>query len=95
LVLEAYTILVKLATEHESNELLDQLDLVRSKFDEGCRIFGPAVSAAELATADRGLIAERDSLAAALNKLLNEYQALVAANSKPGMAGVASDDRQR
>jgi hypothetical protein len=85
LVLEAYTILMKIVAAGETAELRDDLDRVRNKFDEGCRIFGAAVAAEELATANQNLIAERDSLAAALSKLTSDYQALVAIHASPSM----------
>ena len=49
LVREAYHILSNIVASGESKILLDQLDLVRSKFDEGCHTFGHAVAAEELA----------------------------------------------
>ncbi len=80
LVRDTYGILMKIATGGESEDLLEGLDCVRNRFDEGCRIFGSAVAAQELAAADRGLVAERDSLGAAHNKLVSEHDALAAAH---------------
>lgn len=66
---------------------------MRNKFDEGCRIFGAALAAQELATVDKNLIAERDNIAAAPGRLLSDYQALVAVNDKMTAADDASSDR--
>jgi hypothetical protein len=49
LVREAYNTLTNIATKGENKALLDHLDLIRNKFDEGCHTFGPAVLAEELA----------------------------------------------
>lgn len=49
LVRETYQILTAIVADGENRDLLDRLDLVRTKFDEGCEIFGPAVAAEELA----------------------------------------------
>ena len=75
LAVETYNALTKIATEGESQEILDQLDLIRTKFDEGCQIFGAAVTAGEMATVN-GLIAERDAHVGAHNKLVAEHHAL-------------------
>jgi hypothetical protein len=75
LAVETYNALSKIAVEGESPEILDQLDLIRTKFDEGCQIFGAAVTAEETAIAN-GLIAERDALAAAHNRLVSEHRAI-------------------
>jgi len=48
LVRETYNILTSIAANGESKSLLDRLDLVRTKFDEGCELFGAAVAAEEL-----------------------------------------------
>jgi hypothetical protein len=93
LILDTYTILLKIVAAGETDELLNDLDRVRNKFDEGCRIFGAALAAEELATADKNLIAERDSIAAAFGKLTSEYQALLASNGKITAADDASSDR--
>jgi hypothetical protein len=47
LVRETHNILASLADGGESQELLDQLDVIRVKFDEGCHMFGAAVAAEE------------------------------------------------
>lgn len=75
LVADTYRILCALA-EEENKETLALLDRVRAEFNEGCRIFGPAVRAEELARADTGLVAERNSLAAAHDRLVSRYDAL-------------------
>jgi len=49
LVRAAYDALSTIAAEGESKELLGELDLLRTKFDEGCDLFGAAVAAEELA----------------------------------------------
>ena len=75
LAVETYNALTKIAAEGESQKILDQLNLIRTKFDEDCRIFGAAVSAEEMANV-KGLIAERDALVAAHNSLVSEHYAL-------------------
>jgi hypothetical protein len=81
-VREAYEILVNVVVHGESKQLLDRLDCLRSKFDEGCQVFGAAVSAEELAAADSSVIAERDSLAAAHNSLSAKHDVLVSAHNR-------------
>ncbi|WP_245445558.1 sulfotransferase family protein [Mesorhizobium kowhaii] len=49
LVRETYEILTAIVADGENRDLLDRLDLVRTKFDEGCETFGAAVAAEELA----------------------------------------------
>ncbi|HXW23547.1 MAG TPA: sulfotransferase family protein [Xanthobacteraceae bacterium] len=93
---ETYRILRDIAADGESGELLDKLDLLRARFTEGCRIFGPAVAAEELASADSGLIAERHSLAAAHDNLTSRYDALVQARDKvTAERDVLARDRNR
>jgi hypothetical protein len=75
MAVETYKALTKIAADGESQEILDQLDLIRTKFDEGCQIFGAAVTIEETATV-KDLIAERDALAAAHNRLVSEHHAL-------------------
>lgn len=70
LVCETYDILTAIIANGESREWLDRLDMVRSKFDEGCRIFGPLVT--DLTTANETLRAECDALAAARDSLRAE-----------------------
>src|ERR1700728_183219 len=41
---ETYDLLIEIADDGESKELLQRLDVVRSTFDEGCQLFGPAVA---------------------------------------------------
>ncbi|PBB64782.1 sulfotransferase family protein [Mesorhizobium sp. WSM4312] len=48
-VRETYEILTAIVADGEKTDLLDRLDLVRMKFDEGCETFGAAVAAEELA----------------------------------------------
>jgi hypothetical protein len=77
LVRETYKILINIAVHGEGKEFLDQLDLVRAKFEEGCRIFAPPMGAVELAaTANDALIAERDSLAEDHKRLIAERDSL-------------------
>jgi hypothetical protein len=76
LVRTTYDILTAMAAYGENKELLDQLDLVRTKFDDGCDLFGTAAAAEELAVAR--LAAGRDGLASALNDLTAERNALEA-----------------
>ena len=75
LAIETYNALTKIAADGESQEILDRLDLIRGKFDEGCQIFG-AVVADEETTTVNGLIAERTTLVAARNMLVSERHAL-------------------
>lgn len=49
LVHATYDTLTAIAADGESTELLAQLDLLRTKFDEGCDLFGAAVAAEEFA----------------------------------------------
>ena len=60
LVGHAYHLLRTMAADGESPELVDQIDAIRAKFDEGCDIFGP-VSAAEESMIEqlRGEISQR------------------------------------
>jgi len=44
-VREAYSILTDIAASGETEQLLEQLDVVRTEFDEGCHVFGAAVEA--------------------------------------------------
>jgi len=60
-VREAYRILTTFAASGENKQLLDRMDLLRTKFDEACCLFGPALSAAE-AAADNSLTAKRDTV---------------------------------
>jgi hypothetical protein len=97
LVRETYYILTNIMAGGENKVLLDQLDLVRTKFDESCHIFGAAMTLLEqrsaeahlltverdaLAAVYNSLVAERDSLAAARNSLISERDALASAHSK-------------
>jgi hypothetical protein len=75
LAIETYNALTKIAADGESQEILDRLDLIRGKFDEGCQIFGAVVSDEETITVN-GLIAERTTLVAARNMLASERHAL-------------------
>ena len=62
LVRATYDILTAIAAHGEDKDLLDQLDLVRTKFDEGCEIFGAAVVTEELAVERlRGELSTRNS----------------------------------
>ena len=76
LVHDAFIALATIVAEGESEELLGRLDMMRSTFNEGCRIFGGAV-AAEEAAAFNSMVSERDTLAAAHNKLIWEHDELV------------------
>ena len=73
LAVETYNALIKIAAEGESQEILDQLDSIRNKFDEGCQIFGAVVTNEETTTFN-GLIAERSTLVAAHNRLVSEHR---------------------
>ncbi len=77
-VRETYDALMAIVANGETEELLDRLDAVRSKFDEGCQIFG---AAAEQELAAASLIAERDALAAARKTLIEERDGLAAAHN--------------
>ena len=76
LVRETYEILMRVADGEEGSEALTQLNRIRRQFNEGCQIFGPTIAAEELAAADKILVAERDSLLAAHNHLLEKHDAL-------------------
>ena len=49
LVRETYGILTKIVESGENGEMLDQLDRVRTTFNEGCQMFGAVVAAEEAA----------------------------------------------
>ena len=60
LVGQAYHLLRTMAADGESPELVDQIDAIRTKFDEGCDIFGPVSAAEELMIEQlRGEISQR------------------------------------
>jgi len=60
LVRATYGILTAIAADGETRDLLDQLDLMRTKFDEGCETFGSAMATEELLVEQmRGEIATR------------------------------------
>jgi len=80
MVRETHSILTKIVDGGESGPLLDRLDLIRTKFDEGCHIFAAAVAAEELAAADNSLIVERNTLAEAHDSLIAEYDTLAEAH---------------
>ena len=62
LVRATYDILTAIAAHGEDKDLLDQLDLVRTKFDEGCEIFGAAMATEELAVEQlRGELSTRSA----------------------------------
>ena len=73
MAVETYGALTKIAAEGESREILDQLDLIRTRFDDGCQIFGATVTDEETAN---GLLGERDALVAAHNMLVSQHRAL-------------------
>jgi hypothetical protein len=73
---ETYDILVDFAAAGESSEALHRLDIIRTKFDEACGMFGPLTPAEELAGAYDGLLAERDVLATAHNGLIVDHDKL-------------------
>jgi hypothetical protein len=81
-VLETYKIFMNIATNGESKQLLDRLDCLRSKFDEGCQVFGALVAAEELAAANSSVVAERNSLAAAHDSLVAKHDALILAYNR-------------
>ncbi|UVK46863.1 sulfotransferase family protein [Mesorhizobium sp. AR07] len=62
LVRETYEILTAIVDDGENKDLLDRLDLVRTKFNEGCETFGTAIITEELAVARlRGELSARDA----------------------------------
>jgi hypothetical protein len=89
---EAYDILADIAAGGENQQLLDRLDFVRAKFDDGCQFFAAAVeheksaaikhlrNAATLATTYNRLACEHDALIRARDDLNREYQALASAH---------------
>jgi hypothetical protein len=82
LVRETYHILTDIVASGENKVWLDQLDLVRTKFDEGCHTFGAAVVAEdfEQRSAEAHLLTvERDALAAVYNSLVAERDSLATA----------------
>ena len=81
LVHDASITLATIVAEGESEQLLGQLDMMRSTFNEGCRIFGGVVAAEEVA-AFNSMVSERDTLAAAHNMLIREHDVLVRERDK-------------
>jgi len=73
---ETYHLLMKLAYDGETSETLAGLNRIRRQFNDGCKIFGPAIAAEELAAADAVLMAERDSVLAAHNYLVEKHDQL-------------------
>jgi hypothetical protein len=64
LVREAYNILTNIVGSGEDKALLDQMDLVRTKFEDGCQTFGPTVVAGELVAEElRGELNTRNAQA--------------------------------
>ncbi len=64
LVLETYYILTNIVANGENKKLLDRLDVVRTKFDEGCDMFGAAMVEEELAIKQlRGELSTRSAQA--------------------------------
>lgn len=62
LVRETHQILTMIAAGDEDKGLLDQLDIVRTKFDEACETFSAAVATEELAVAQlRGELSTRNT----------------------------------
>ncbi len=82
LVRDTYDILKGIAAGGESQQMLDQLDRIRTRFDEACQMFGPMLEAEKLAMADSTLVAERDNLASEYGKLIAERDALAAAHNR-------------
>lgn len=80
LVSETYAVLSTMADGEENNELTGRLDAVRTKFEEGCKTFGGAIAAAEVAAEDlRTELARRtaeadERLAAAREELVRQQQ---------------------
>lgn len=86
LIRTTYDTLRAMAADGDSRELRDQLDLVRTKFDESCDVLGMAVTAEKLAAERlRGelgtRIAERDALLRDRDNLSMERNALLASRS--------------
>lgn len=74
MVMATYDILTTMATAGESRDLLERLDAIRSRFDEGCALFGAVVAAEERAARElRGQLsvhaAEIEQLGEAKSKL--------------------------
>lgn len=87
---DTYETLIAIVANGESRELLDQLDQLRTQFDDACRTFGPAV--ADLEAARQRLAAERDELAAAGDRLPSDYADL---RSEPDGLRASEDGRVR
>jgi hypothetical protein len=73
---DVYGTLTAIVTQGESKQLLDRLDQMRTKFNEACRMFGPAF--ADVAAAQRDLASERDSLRAERDRLVAARDILLA-----------------
>lgn len=74
---ETYGILTKIAAGGESTPLLEQLDAVRTRFDEACGAFAPLV--ADATEAQRRPASERDGLRSEHDRLAAAYESLRAA----------------
>jgi hypothetical protein len=80
LVRETYYILTNIMASGENKVLLDQLDLLRTKFDESCHTFGAAMTHLEQWSAEaHHLTVERDALVAVYNRLVAERDSLATA----------------
>lgn len=77
LIRTAYDILCTMADDGDSQELRDELDLMRAKFDDACDVVGAAV----VAEADH-LRGERDAISRAYQELGLERNALVHARNR-------------
>lgn len=86
-----YGILTTIAAEGENEDLLAQLGLVRTKFDEGCEIFGAAVAAEELAVEQlRGELSTRNAEAETLRQE-NSKLATLSAHRSLEVHGLAAE----
>jgi hypothetical protein len=75
LVSAAYHILRIMSADGESQELIDQIDLVRAKFEEGCKLFGPMAAAEELTIEQlRGEIGRRTAESERLRASLEQQR---------------------
>jgi hypothetical protein len=81
---DTYEALMDIVANGESKELLDRLDFLRTKFNEACRTFEPAV--ADMVAARHKLAAERDELVAACDRLSSECASLRSERDNLGAA---------
>ena len=72
---DVYDVLTRIASQGESQELLNRLDLLRAEFNHACRTFEPAL--ADAAAAERDLTSQREGLKSERGSLELERNSLI------------------